>query len=73
MNTYIEKTKLERDDLTKGQRACIVLNSDEAQRLLREARERQGTRTDLITENIRAEMPRSSEERTRDILGKNLA
>lgn len=39
--TYIEKTKLERDDLTKGQRACIVLNSDEAQKIAAEARDRQ--------------------------------
>jgi ParB-like chromosome segregation protein Spo0J len=38
---YIEKTKLERDDLTKGQRACIVLNSDEAQRVYEDAKQRE--------------------------------
>jgi hypothetical protein len=46
---YIEKTKLERDDLTKGQRACIVLNSDEAQRIAKEAKANQGRRTDLTS------------------------
>ena len=46
---YIEKTKLERDDLTEGQRVCIALNSDEAQRIAKEARANQGKRNDLST------------------------
>jgi hypothetical protein len=33
--------QMKRDELTKGQRACIVLNSDEAQRIAKEAKERQ--------------------------------
>lgn len=68
---YIEKTKLERDDLTKGQRACIVLNSDDARRIAEEARKRSLAnlrKGDVPPE--RAEMPTRSNERLRDILGK---
>lgn len=44
---YITETKLSRDDLTKGQRACIVLNlyyEEERQK----AKARQGERTDIV-------------------------
>lgn len=39
---YITRTKLDRDDLSKGQRACIILNRHDV-----EFRANQGTRTDL--------------------------
>ncbi len=69
--SYIEKTKLERDDLTKGQRACIVLNSDEARRIAEESRKRQcqtlGGYRWLAEESEVAELPQL---KTREVLGK---